>query len=130
MRILSPFDNAVIQRDRITTIFDFDYQIECYVPSKSKYGYFCLPRCTAISSLAADQGGIESTAYWSSRRYTSVSIRSTSTQQLPYKPRLPEFAAFQGCDAIALTKVTPTRLHRLLQAEIEETQCNTRTLNT
>lgn len=42
--ILSPFDNAVIQRQRGRDIFDFDYQIECYVPeAKRQYGYFCLP---------------------------------------------------------------------------------------
>ena len=42
--ILSPFDNSVIQRDRGRDIFNFDYQIECYVPeSKRQYGYFCLP---------------------------------------------------------------------------------------
>ena len=42
--ILSPFDNAVIQRDRLIDLFGFDYQIECYVPEpKRKYGYFCLP---------------------------------------------------------------------------------------
>src|ERR1035437_6477707 len=44
LHLLSPFDNAVIQRKRLQTIFDFDYQIECYVPeSKRKYGYFTLP---------------------------------------------------------------------------------------
>jgi hypothetical protein len=44
VRILSPFDNAVIQRQRGRDIFDFDYQIECYVPeAKRRYGYFCLP---------------------------------------------------------------------------------------
>lgn len=43
-RILSPFDNAIIQRKRIKELFDFDYQIECYVKKeKRKYGYFCLP---------------------------------------------------------------------------------------
>lgn len=43
-RILSPFDNAVIQRERGRDIFDFDYQIECYVPQpKRQFGYFCLP---------------------------------------------------------------------------------------
>jgi uncharacterized protein YcaQ len=44
VRILSPFDNAVIQRERGRDIFDFNYQIECYVPgSKRQFGYFCLP---------------------------------------------------------------------------------------
>lgn len=42
--ILSPFDNLLIQRRRTRAVFDFDYQIECYVPEpKRRYGYFCLP---------------------------------------------------------------------------------------
>jgi uncharacterized protein YcaQ len=42
--ILSPFDNSVIQRERLKSLFQFDYQIECYVPeAKRRYGYFCLP---------------------------------------------------------------------------------------
>ena len=44
VNILSPFDNAVIQRKRLSQIFGFDYQIECYVPPiKRQYGYFSLP---------------------------------------------------------------------------------------
>jgi len=44
VRILSPFDNAVIQRERGRDLFEFDYQIECYLPqSKRQFGYFCLP---------------------------------------------------------------------------------------
>ena len=31
LSILSPFDNSVIQRDRLNTLFQFDYQIECYL---------------------------------------------------------------------------------------------------
>ena len=44
VNILSPFDNVVIQRNRLFEIFGFDYQIECYVPqAKRQYGYFSLP---------------------------------------------------------------------------------------
>jgi uncharacterized protein YcaQ len=44
VRILSPFDNAIIQRQRGQDIFQFNYLIECYVPApKRQFGYFCLP---------------------------------------------------------------------------------------
>ena len=41
---LSPFDNAIIWRNRLKDIFAFDYTLECYLPApKRTYGYFCLP---------------------------------------------------------------------------------------
>ncbi|NHB58423.1 winged helix-turn-helix domain-containing protein [Acinetobacter sp. 194] len=44
VKILSPFDNLVIHRDRLASLFNFEYRLECYVkPEKRKYGYFCLP---------------------------------------------------------------------------------------
>lgn len=44
LKILSPFDNFIIQRQRLSDLFNFNYQIECYVPKdKRVYGYFCLP---------------------------------------------------------------------------------------
>jgi uncharacterized protein YcaQ len=42
--ILSPFDVLNVFRHRLRDFFDFDYQIECFVPEpKRKYGYFSLP---------------------------------------------------------------------------------------
>ena len=44
VRLLSPFDNAVIHRERLTQLFNFEYRLESYVPAtQRKYGYFCLP---------------------------------------------------------------------------------------
>jgi len=42
--ILSPFDTLNVFRHRLRDFFDFDYQVECFVPqAKRKYGYFSLP---------------------------------------------------------------------------------------
>jgi uncharacterized protein YcaQ len=42
--LLSPFDPVVWHRERASTMFGFDYTIECYLPGpKRRYGYFVLP---------------------------------------------------------------------------------------
>jgi uncharacterized protein YcaQ len=44
VRILSPFDNLVIDRKRTSRIFGLVYTLECYVPAaRRKFGYFALP---------------------------------------------------------------------------------------
>jgi uncharacterized protein len=44
MRILSPFDPIVRDRDRCSRLFGFEYRFEAFVPEpKRKYGYYVLP---------------------------------------------------------------------------------------
>ena len=44
LRILSPFDPLIRNRNRLSWLFGFDYRIEIYVPeAKRKYGYYIFP---------------------------------------------------------------------------------------
>ncbi|MBE7178065.1 MAG: YcaQ family DNA glycosylase [Mucilaginibacter polytrichastri] len=51
--ILSPFDILNVFRHRLRDFFDFDYQIECFVPAaKRVYGYFSLPILSGETFIA------------------------------------------------------------------------------
>jgi uncharacterized protein YcaQ len=44
LRLLSPFDPLIRDRNRTSQIFGFDYTVEIFVPpAKRKYGYYVLP---------------------------------------------------------------------------------------
>ena len=122
LRILSPFDNAVIQRERLRSIFDYDYQIECYVPeAKREFGYFCLPL------LYRDQfvGRVDCKAH---RKQSRLGIKALHLSPHPFDPEtvlsaftdaIIEFADFQGCDTITVTTVNPPRMKKPLAAALD-----------
>ena len=71
VKILSPFDNLVIHRERLNRLFHFDYRLECYVtPTKRQFGYFCLP------ILYADQmvGRIDCKAHRSKKEFEVLNL--------------------------------------------------------
>ena len=105
VRILSPFDNLVIQRRRVRQLFDFDYQVECYLPEpKRKYGYYCLPvlwngRLAARLDAKADreQGTLELRSL-----HVEPSVRRESAEfRRALKGALEGFARFAGCNKVA-----------------------------
>ncbi len=71
VKVLSPFDNVVIHRDRLSTLFGFDYRIECYVSApKRVYGYFCLPILYGDKFIAR----IDCKAHRSDQRFEVLSL--------------------------------------------------------
>lgn len=100
VKILSPFDNLVIHRDRLRSLFNFDYRLECYVkPEKRQYGYFCLPVLYGTDFVAKidckvhrDQGILEIVNFYILK---TIVNRSDFLERLIVQ--LEEFALFNHC---------------------------------
>lgn len=113
MLILSPFDNSVIQRERLKALFQYDYRLECYIPeAKRQYGYFCLPLLYRDEFI----GRIDCKAH---RKISQLEIKSLHLEQHNFDEELvitafvdaiTQFCHFQNCDSVSLTKVHPKHL--------------------
>ena len=121
---LSPFDNLIINRDRLRRLFSFDYTIECYLPaSKRRYGYFSLPvlsgteligrmdakadratSCLIVRHLAFESGFEGNDAFWSG-----------------FDTRLKEFARFNGCNTIVIERISPEKYGKYPRGGAEKT---------
>ncbi|GAA4090225.1 winged helix-turn-helix domain-containing protein [Zhongshania borealis] len=131
--ILSPFDNCVIQRERLKVLFEYDYQIECYVPeAKRKYGYFSLPL------LYRDQfiGRMDCKAH---RKERHLEIKSLHFENHGFDEELvnatfidavSQFKQFQNCDTVALIDVYPRNLDHNLQRAFTSLDMNMQKANT
>lgn len=123
LKILSPFDNLLIQRSRMQYFFDFDYRIECYVPAgKRKYGYFSLPllwngRLVARMDCKADR----KTHTLIIRNFVSEPYLIQQPQLLdelldPLVSELKHFAQFNQCERIITEKLHDKTIQRLLKS--------------
>lgn len=125
LQILSPFDNSVIQRDRLRTLFDFDFQIECYVPAaKRQFGYFSLP----LLYRDAYVGRMDCKAHRSAGRLEIISLHLPALAKIPedliaaLADALIRFCEFQQCDHIRISGSSPAAagvaLRRVLQGRM------------
>tara|TARA_B110000444_G_scaffold258930_1_gene301202 strand:+ start:515 stop:1228 length:714 start_codon:yes stop_codon:yes gene_type:complete len=105
LRILSPFDNAVIQRKRLASLFGFGYQMEYYVPkAKRKYGYFCLPilqgnRFLARLDAKADR---KSGIFHVMNLYLESAVNNREAFLEVLDAELERFAKFNTCTAVEI----------------------------
>ena len=117
VRILSPFDNAVIQRERGLAIFDFNYQIECYVPEKKRrFGYFCLPLVYRDRLVGrADCKAHRRTGQFELKSlYIEKAVDSQFVAALAQA--LVSLATSNGCDGVTIGKICPQPWRQSLQA--------------
>ncbi len=122
MLILSPFDNSVIQRERLKALFQFDYQIECYVPAaKRQYGYFSLPLLYRDTFV----GRMDCKAH---RKTRELEIKALHFEAHTFDDELiiaafvnaiTQFCDFQECDTVSLTKVYPKKLSQPLRSTLK-----------
>ncbi len=118
LSILSPFDNSVIQRERIKAIFEFDYQIECYVPAaKRQYGYFSLPLLYRGEFI----GRMDCKAHRKTRHLEIKSLHfephsfDDDSIVAAFVDAVTKFCEFQNCESVSLAKVQPKCLVQRLQ---------------
>jgi uncharacterized protein YcaQ len=105
VRILSPFDPALRDRDRAEFLFGFFYRIEVFVPEpKRKYGYYVFPVLEGdrlIGRIDAkafkDQAVLRVKAFWPE---AGVKLGLGRLQRL--EAELDRLARFAGCDRVEM----------------------------
>ena len=117
VRILSPFDNAVILRHRVNALFDFDYQVECYVKAEQRrFGYFCLPL------LYRDRlvGRMDCKAHRATGEFNikQLHIEREADHGFfdAFANAVADFAEFNGCSEVTLSQCRPTGLKATVAA--------------
>ena len=103
LRILSPFDPALRDRDRAEFLFGFRYRIEVFVPEpKRKYGYYVFPvlegdRLVGRIDVKAfrDVSTLRIKAFWPEG---GVRLGAGRVQRL--EAELDRLARFAGCDRV------------------------------
>eukprot|EP00752_Nemacystus_decipiens_P017581 g15754.t1 len=120
VRVLSPFDNAVIQRERLADLFGYDYQIECYVPqARRQFGYFCLPllyRANFVGRLDCKAHRKTGVLEIFSLHIENEAAVDAHADEFPRAlgTALVKFAHFQGCNDIKLGGILPKRYRQPL----------------
>ena len=122
MSILSPFDNSVIQRERLKALFQYDYQLECYVPAaKRQYGYFCLPLLYRDKFI----GRMDCKAH---RKTRHLEIKSLHLEPhnfdedlliTTFAEAIKKFCQFQQCDSVSLIKAYPKHLTQRVHSALD-----------
>ncbi len=120
--ILSPFDTLNVFRARLKDFFDFDYQIECFVPApKRKYGYFSLPILSGerfIARMDAKADRKQKTLIIHNLHFEPVEIDEKTIDK--FIQNLKEFILFNKCRDVIFKKSNNNELLRSISKEFSD----------
>jgi len=122
LKILSPFDNLLIQRKRMQYLFGFNYLIECYLPeAKRQYGYFSLPILWGGKLVARVDIKAERRKSLLHVNHLALEPRLVKTDAfaLALNKELESFMHFNDCSNLRLHRTTPANFKPVLQATID-----------
>ena len=122
IRLLSPFDNAIIHRDRVEQLFGFNYRLECYTPKQQRqFGYFCLP----ILYKGNLVGRVDCKAHRKNRQLELIHLHIDSKLTnigsfIPHFVKLVHrFAVFNNCHSTSLSAASPKKWTALFRRELK-----------
>ena len=103
IRVLSPFDPALRDRNRAERLFGFHYRIEVFVPEpKRQYGYYVFPMLEGAQIIGRidmkshrDQSTLKIRAVW-----MEGGIKLTQARKTKLDAELSRMARFSGCDRV------------------------------
>ncbi|WP_310993960.1 winged helix-turn-helix domain-containing protein [Aequorivita marina] len=113
LKILSPFDNLLIQRKRMQHLFNFEYKIECYTPAaKRKYGYFSLPilwdgKLVARMDCKVDK---KTATLHINHLFFEENFSFNEAFKAAFTKELEAFKCFNDCSEVKVHKTTPSSL--------------------
>ncbi len=120
--ILSPFDVLNVFRHRLKDFFDFDYQVECFVPkAKRKYGYFSLPILVGDTFVARmDSKADRKNATLIIHNMHIEPMKLTKPTIIKICEAVRSFAKFNECEVIVVEKSNDKALLKFMQHELGE----------
>jgi uncharacterized protein YcaQ len=103
LRVLSPFDPALRDRNRADFLFGFHYRIEVFVPEPKRiYGYYVFPVLEGdrlVGRLDAKAYRAENTlrvrAYW-----PELGVRASTARNSRLEAEIARLARFAGCERV------------------------------
>ena len=118
--ILSPFDVLNVFRHRLKDFFDFDYQVECFVPKeKRKYGYFSLPILTGDTFVARmDSKADRKSGTLVIHNIHFEKIKSAKSLMTTICDGIRDFAKFNQCQTVAVEKSNDPALLKIIRAQL------------